>query len=361
MILVVAVWGVWHVVMGDTTRTTDDAYVNGHVVAITPQVAGAVSKVAVDNADRVTAGQTLAEIDASDARIALDAAHAELARTVRRVRGLFAAEAHAAAMVALRQAELERAKADFSTRRSIVNQGAVTEEETRHAADAVKAAGAALQAAMHSHVEAQAQTQGTTLNTHPDILAATERVRAAALALERTTIRSPVAGMIAQRTVQLGKRVGVGDKLMAVVPLDEVWVDANFKEVQLDGVCPGQPARVKADLYGSRVVYRGTVDDIEAGSGAAFSLLPPQNATGNWIKVVQRVPVRIRLNPEDVAQHPLRIGMSTEVEIDARQCTASKGGRKARTPEKTDVYDAQKVAADQNAANAVEASLGKSQ
>lgn len=357
-------WGVWHVVQGDDARTTDDAYVNGHVVAITPQVAGAISQVFVDNADRVLAGQTLAEIDASDAHIALDAAQAELGQTVRRVRALFAADARAAATVALRQVELDRARSDLSARQQIVAQGAVTQEEARHAGDAVRMAEAALQAAVQARAEAQAHTQGTTVDTHPDVLAATERVRAAALALERTTIRSPVAGMIAQRTVQLGKRVGVGDRLMAVVPLDQVWVDANFKEVQLDGVCSGQPAQVKADLYGSRVTYRGTVDDIEAGSGAAFSLLPAQNATGNWIKVVQRVPVRIRLNPEDVARHPLRIGMSTEVEIDTRQCATSKGALRARATEKTEVYAAQKVAADRSAtaaATAAQNSLRTSQ
>lgn len=188
---------------------------------------------------------------------------------------------------------------------------------------------------------------------HPEVRVALERVRAAALALERTTIRSPISGMVAQRTVQLGKRVGMGDKLMAVVSLDQLWVDANFKEVQLAGVYSGQPAVVKADIYGSRVTYHGTVDDIEAGSGSAFALLPPRNATGNWIKVVQRVPVRIRLNPDEVAKHPLRIGMSTEVDVDTSMCVSGKALKRAATVGRTALHADQQKRADEQVAAAI--------
>ncbi|MBZ5788742.1 efflux RND transporter periplasmic adaptor subunit [Burkholderia contaminans] len=357
--LTAAAWGGWRLLSGDTIRTTDDAYVNGHVVSITPQVAAAVSAVLADNADRVQAGQTLVELDSSDARIALDAAQAELAKTIRKVKGLFASEAQTAALIDLRKAELNRATADLTARQRVVDQGAVTAEEARHAGDAVKTARAALDAAVQAHAEALAPIRGTDVDDHPEVRVALERVRAAALALERTTIRSPISGMVAQRTVQLGKRVGVGDKLMAVVSLDQLWVDANFKEVQLAGVCSGQPAVVKADIYGSRVTYHGTVDDIEAGSGSAFALLPPQNATGNWIKVVQRVPVRIRLNSDEVAKHPLRIGMSTEVEIDTSTCVSGKDLKRAATVERTALYTDQQKRADEHAAAAIGDSQGE--
>jgi membrane fusion protein (multidrug efflux system) len=354
-VLIVAgvVWAVWHGLSGNTIRSTDDAYVNGHVVSITPQVSGSVSAVMADNADRVQAGQALVALDASDARIELASAEAGLAQAVRRVHGLFAAEAQTAAMIKLRKAELGRAQADLRARQDIVGQGAVTAEDARHAADAVAAAQAALEAAEQTNAEALTQTQDTNVDNHPEVRAALERIRAAALALERTTIRSPVSGMVAQRSVQLGRGVAAGDRLMAIVPLDQVWVDANFKEVQLDGVCPGQTARVIADVYGGHVVYHGAVEDIEAGSGAAFSLLPSQNATGNWIKVVQRVPVRIRLDPDEVAKHPLRVGMSTIVDIDTSNCPSEQALKRAASVEQTALYSAQQSVADQGAAAAL--------
>lgn len=358
LIVAGAAWAVWHGISGNTLRSTDDAYVNGHVVSITPQVAGPVSAVMADNSDRVQVGQTLVTLDGSEARIELAAAQAELAQTVRRAHGLFAAEAQTAAMVTLRQAELARAQADLRARQSIVGEGAVTAEDARHAADTVKTAQAALNAAQQTQAGALAQTRGTDVDNHPDVRLALERVRAAALMLERTTIRSPVSGMVAQRSVQLGRRVAVGERLMAVVPLDQVWVDANFKEVQLAGVCPGQTARVTADIYGSHVVYNGTVVDIEAGSGAAFSLLPAQNATGNWIKVVQRVPVRIHLDPNEVAQHPLRIGMSTVVDIDTGKCPSKQDRRRTASVEQTSLYTEQQAVAYQNAAAALSGSDG---
>lgn len=357
--LIAVAWALWCLFSGNTLRSTDDAYINGHVILITPRVAGAVSAVLADNTDRVRAGQTLVELDPSDARIELASAQAALAQAIRRVRGLFAATAQAAAMIQFRQAELERAQADLRVRQAIVGQGAVTEEATRHARDAVRAGRAALDVAEQAYAEALSQTKGTSLLDHPEVRAALERVRAAELALQRTTIHTPVSGMVAQRNVQLGERVAVGDRLMAVVPLDQLWVDANFKEVQLEGVCRGQPARVTADIYGDRIVYHGTVDDVEAGSGAAFSLLPPQNATGNWIKVVQRVPVRIRLNPAELARHPLRIGMSADVQIDTSRCPPGTDLSLGRSIERTAIYAAQAKAADQLAATAMDDDLGE--
>jgi membrane fusion protein (multidrug efflux system) len=350
--------GIWRWTTGDTIRTTDDAYVGGHVVAVTPQVPGTVIWIGADNADRVTAGSALVVIDPSDARVELAAAEAALARAVRNVRGLVAGTTRADAEVRRAEVALETAQADYRERAAIEASGALRGEDIRHSRDATRIAAAALEAARHARAQAQAQTAGAAPGTHPEVAAAVERVRAAALALERTRIAAPVAGMIAQRTVQMGRRVMPGERLMAVVPLDRLWVDANFKEVQLDGVCPGQPATVEADIYGDRVVYHGRVADIEAGSGAAFALLPPQNASGNWIKVVQRVPVRILLDPAELRRHPLRIGLSAEVHVDTSRCDHH-AAAPPPLPEETGLYDAQRRAADREAARALRDSLAK--
>jgi len=360
LIVAATIWGGWRLLYPDAIRSTDDAYVNGHVVLITPQTAGSVTAVFADSSERVRAGQTLVEIDPNDARIALDAAHAELARTIRHVRGLFATEAQTAALAELRRTELDGAKADRRAREGVAAQGAVTEEEARHAGDAVKAAQAAYDAALQAHADALAQVRGTDVDHHPDVQAALARVRAAALTLERTTIRAPVSGMVAQRSVQLGKRVAVGESLMAVVQLDQLWVDANFKEVQLDGICPGQTAIVTADVYGSHVTYHGTVNDIEAGSGAAFSLLPAQNATGNWIKVVQRLPVRIELDPQELEKHPLRIGLSMQVDVDIRNDHGGQLGNAQNTVYQTKVFDKYGDKADAEIARIIAENAGRS-
>ena len=351
-------WGSYSWLSGGNSRSTDDAYVNGHVVSVTPQVAGTVIRVGADNSDRVAAGTPLVEIDPSDARVALAAAEADLARAVRNVRGLFATDARFDAEIGVAQASLDKARSDYRQRQAIAGTGAVTGEDVRHARDAVRSAEAMLAAARKARAQALAQTSGATLASHPDVRAAAERVRAAALALARARVVAPVSGMIAQRSVQLGRRVAPGDRLMAVVPLDGLWTDANFKEVQLDGICPGQPATVTADIYGARVTYHGRVADIEAGSGAAFALLPAQNATGNWIKVVQRVPVRIRLDPAELARNPLRIGLSAKVTVDTSRCD-----RKARPAapqaESVALYDAQTRAADATVARIIAANIGR--
>ncbi|WP_373824156.1 efflux RND transporter periplasmic adaptor subunit [Achromobacter insuavis] len=343
-VLAGAGWAAWTFLAGAASQTTDNAYVNGHIVAITPQVAGAVSAIWADNADRIAAGQTLVEVDPADIQIALAGARADLARARRRVQALFASRDQAAAEVTRGQAELDRAQADVAARRGIAAQGAITSEEARHAADALNAARAALAVAQAAEGAAQAQIDGVTPDTHPDVALAQERLRATTQAPQRTTIRAPVGGMVAQRSVQLGKQVGIGDKLMSVVPLDQMWIDANFKEIQLAGICPGQPAVVTVDAHGAKVRYRGRVGDVMAGSGSAFALLPSQNATGNWIKVVQRVPVRINLDPKDLADHPLRIGLSAEVTVDTARCEATQAG--APNGETTDLYRQQRQAAD---------------
>lgn len=358
---IIAGWGAYTLLSDGAHVSTDDAYVNGHVVAITPQVAGTVRAIGADDTDRVSAGDSLVELETSDMRIRLEAAEAGLDQAVRHVRSLFAEVEETRARIAVRQAELDRASADLQARRMVVGQGAVTAEEARHAADAVRTARAALQAAQATHTVALAQTQGATLATHPDVLAAEARLRAAALDRERATVRTPVAGMVAKRDVQLGQRVAVGERMMAVVPFDQFWIDANFKEKQLRHVCAGQPATMTADVYGRSVTYHGHVVDVNAGSGAAFALLPAQNATGNWIKVVQRVPVRIAFDPVELARHPLRIGMSAEVEVETGRCdpqTASRPATQPAPPATTDLYAAQQQAADRHVAELMKKAMG---
>jgi membrane fusion protein (multidrug efflux system) len=350
-------WGSHVLLSGDNSRSTDDAYVNGHVIAITPQVAGAVIRIEADNSDRVVVGATLVEIDPTDAKLALASAEAELARATRNVRGLFAVEARFDAEIRVAQAKLDKARADLKARQAIAGTGAITGEELRHASDDVLSAEASLQSAREARAQAFAQTGGASLSSHPEVQAAVERVRAAALALARSRIAAPVGGMVAQRSVQLGRRVAPGDRLMSVVPLDELWIEANFKEVELDGICPGQPASVTADIYGSKVTYHGRVDDIEAASGAALALLPAQNATGNWIKVVQRVPVRIHLDAAELAAHPLRIGLSTKVTVDTTRCDP-KTRANSVSAEYMALRDAQTLEADATVARVIAANTG---
>lgn len=351
-------WGLYTLFSSSDLRTTDNAYVGGHVIQVTPQIAGTVTRVLADNTDLVPAGTPLVEIDPADARVELAAAEAELAQAMRNVRGLFAADARYSAEIGVAQAGLDKARADWRERKAIAASGAVTGEDVRHAGDAVRTAEASLASARQARIEALAQISGSSLASHPGVRAAAERVRAAALTVERSHILAPASGMIAQRNIQLGHRVAPGEALMAVVPLDRLWIDANFKEVQLKGICPGQPATVIADIYGRSVVYHGRVVGMEAGTGAAFALLPPQNATGNWIKVVQRIPVRIALDPVELAKKPLRIGMSTEVTIDAGHCARKAASRRTAQVGGTDIYDAQAKAADRRVAAVIAANIG---
>jgi len=268
-------------------------------------------------------------LDPADARVALDQAEAQLAQAVREVRSTFANNATLESQVALRQAEaarlladVKRAEDDLARRRPLVATGAVGREEFAHAEAqlaAAKSAHAAAQSAVAAAREQLASnrslTEGTSVEHHPSVERAAGRVREAYLALRRVDLPAPVDGQVARRSVQLGQRVQAGAPLMALVPLDQLWVDANFKEVQLRKLRLGQPATLVADVYGKKVEYHGTVEGLGAGTGAAFALLPAQNATGNWIKVVQRVPVRVALNPDELKAHPLRLGLSMKAVI----------------------------------------------
>src|SRR5882672_3976290 len=300
------------------SQSTDDAYVNGNVVQITPQISGTVVSIGADDTQFVKAGQPLVRLDQADAKVALDQSEAQLARTVREVRNLFATSAQLRAAVGVRQSDLAMAQKDLARRERLGNSGAISNEELQHARDSVRGAEAALMSAQQQLAGNQARVDGTTLENHPDVRNASAAVRNAYLTYSRTTLPAPVSGFVARRAVQLGQRVGPGAALMSVVPLDQVWVDANFKEPQLANMRVGQPVTLTADLYGGSFRYHGKVAGFGAGTGSAFALLPAQNATGNWIKIVQRVPVRIALDPQEMAAHPLQIGLSMKVEVSVR-------------------------------------------
>lgn len=317
-------------------QATDDAYVGGNVVQITSQIPGTVVAIGADDTDFVKAGQTLVRLDRADSRVALDQAEAQLAKSVREVRSLFATSAQLQASVDIRQSDLAKANQDLDRRERLANSGAVSKEDVQHARDAVKNAQAALVVAQQGLAVNHARIDRTTVETHPDVRNAAARVHDAYLTYARTALPAPVSGFVAKRSVQLGQRVSPGTPLMAVVPLGQVWVDANFKEPQLAGMRIGQPVTLISDLYGGKVVFHGKIFGFGAGTGAAFALLPAQNATGNWIKIVQRVPVRIALDPGELAAHPLQIGLSMRVDVDTR---SHNGNRMPQVAQKENTYE----------------------
>ena len=316
-----AAWGAWWQLVGRNFESTENAYVAGNLVQVTPQVPGTVVSIAADDTDRVKAGQLLVRLDPADAQVALDQAEALLAQAVRESRTLYANNNTLEAGIAVRQSELVRAEEDHARRAQLAAKGMVSKETLVNARAAVATAQAALVEARERLASNRTLTDRTSVETHPNVLRAAARVREAFLALTRTEIAAPVAGYVAKRSVQVGQRIAPGAPLMSIVPLDQVWVDANFKESQLRAMRIGQPVRLVADMYGDGVEFRGRVAGLAAGTGGAFALLPPQNATGNWIKVVQRLPVRVLLDLRQLQEHPLRIGLSMRAEVDVRDTT----------------------------------------
>ncbi|HTK00862.1 MAG TPA: efflux RND transporter periplasmic adaptor subunit [Bordetella sp.] len=312
-----AIWGLWWLLVARFYETTDDAYVAGNVVAVTSRENATVTALYADNTQGVKRGQLLIEMDPSIAEVNMQAAEAALARAVRGVRGTFASADSYSAQLAQASVALTQAQNDYNRRKAALG-GAVSGEELAHARDAVAAAQGAVNAARGGLAQARSGIAGVDISHNPDVLAAEAQLRAAAITLAHMKIVAPVDGVIAQRTVQVGQRVNAGAALMSVVPLSNVWVDANFKEVQLARMRIGQPVKITADIYGGTVTYHGHIAGLGAGSGSAFALLPPQNASGNWIKIVQRVPVRITLDPQELKDHPLRLGLSVGVEADIR-------------------------------------------
>lgn len=352
---------VWWALVARYHEHTDNAYVSGNLVQITPQTSGTVLSILADDTDYVTAGQPLVLLDPADARVALEQAEADLAQQVRLARNLFASRAAAAAQLALRQAELTRAEADLVRRQQAAG-GAVAQEELAHAQSAVFTARAAQTSAKEQLSASEAQTEGTTPAEHPAVQRAAAKVREAHLAMTRAMLPAPVSGYVAKRSVQVGQRIQPGAPLMAIVPLTGLWVEANFKESQLARMRIGQPVTLRADVYGSQVEYHGKVLGLGAGTGGVFSLLPAQNATGNWIKVVQRVPVRVSLDAAELAAHPLRVGLSMLAEVDLHDQSGPVLGTTPRqTPAlQTTVFGGTDPQAEQRVARIIAANLGKS-
>ena len=336
LVLIALLVAAWWLLDARFYESTDDAYVAGDLVNVMSEENGTVVSIGADETDLVTAGQELVRLDATDARIALQDAEQQLARTVRQTRTVFATRDQLQAVVDQRRADLARAQADFNRRRSLASSGAVSGEELGHAQDALNAARDALVAAEKNLAASSALVGRTGVADNPDVRAAATQVERAWLALVRTGVRAPVTGYVARRTVQLGERIAPGAPLMVLVPLGRLWLEANFREMQLRHMRIGQPATVVADLYGGHVSYHGRVAGLGLGTGSAFALLPAQNATGNWIKVVQRVPVRIALDPHELAAHPLRIGLSTVVRVDVHDTS---GAALAQTPRREPVLE----------------------
>jgi membrane fusion protein (multidrug efflux system) len=315
--IAIAYGSYWFIVLRHY-QDTDDAYVVGNQVQIMAQVSGSVTAVNVDNTDLVKQGDVLVTLDNTDAQQAFERAKTALASSVRQTHQLIINSKQLQANITLRQTQLNQAQSDLKRRQILGQVDAIGHEELQHAQDAVDSAKATLDVATEQYNANQAVVLNTPLDQQPQVLQAAAQVRDAWLALQRTRVLSPINGYVARRSVQLGQQISPASALMAVVPDSHIWVDANFKETQLANMRIGQKATVVSDLYGDNVVYHGTVAGIEMGTGSAFSLLPAQNATGNWIKVVQRLPVRIELDDKEVAQHPLRIGLSTLVTVDTQ-------------------------------------------
>jgi membrane fusion protein (multidrug efflux system) len=349
IVLAAIAWTLWYFLEGRWYADTDDAYVHGNVVQITPQVPGTVVSIGAEDGDLVHAGQVLVKLDPNDAEVALDASEANLARTVRQVRGMYSSVAGAQADMKARKVALGKARADYKRRQNLAKSGAISSEELAHARDALNAARSGLSAATQKYQGSKVLVDDTVVASHPDVQVAAAKLRAAYLSDARTTLLAPVDGYVAKRSVQVGQRVQPGTPLMAVVPLHGVWIDANFKETQLNDMRIGQPVDIESDVYGSAVKYKGKVESLGIGTGSAFSLLPAQNATGNWIKIVQRIPVRVVFtDPKQLDKHPLRLGMSLTVDVSLHDQSGPTLAQQAPSQPifSTDIYKQQLAKAD---------------
>ena len=350
-------YSAWQWFNARNLETTDNAYVTGHVVQITPQIAGTVVAIKVDESDRVKSGQVLVRMDPSDTRLAFEQAQEQLAQSAREISAQVINNAVLEEQVKIKQAVLERvqleaqkAQDDFARRNQVAPMGGVGKEELEHASKQValtknmlQAAQAALQSAKDQLLANKALTHNGSIQDHPSVKKAASKLNEAALAMQRSELIAPIDGHVAKRFVQLGQRVAPGAPLLTLVNLDQLWVEANFKEVQLRNIRIGQDVELSADVYGNNTVYHGKVLGLGSGTGAAFSLLPAQNATGNWIKIVQRVPVRISLDPQELKKNPLRIGLSMDVTVHTADKSGEFVSQTPRTDEasSTQVFDSQ--------------------
>ena len=343
----IAVCAIYYFAVARNQVKTEDAYVNGNLVRLTPQVSGTVIAIETDETLFVQRGQVLVQLDPRDTEVALAQAKASLGQTVRDVAQLFAQEARDAALVNAQQTLLTQATQDLARDRIVFAVHGVSDETLQHDEHTVRSARAALEQAQATLASTRAQIVGTEPESHPRVLQAEANLRTAWLAAARTRVVAPVSGYVVRRSVQLGQQVTPSTEMLAIVPIDSVWIDANFKENQLGSLRIGQPVRVSADMYGSHSQYHGKVLGLNAGTGSALAVLPAQNATGNWIKIVQRLPVRIGLDPGELEAHPLFLGLSTAVEVDVRDRSGSALSKQPawRATLNTDAYVSQDAGA----------------
>lgn len=340
-------------------ETTDDAYVAGNQVSISAQIQGTVIAVFADDTQLVKAGQVLVKLDPTDAQVSLAKARSALGQAVRQARQLVEVAGQNDAAISSRQLDLDRAQADLARREPLLAARAIAPEEVAHAREAVKNAAAALDMVKRQSAAAHALVDGTSIAENPSVLQAKAAFRDTWISARRAAILAPVSGYVAQRSVQVGQHVQPGQTLMSVIPLHDLWIDANFKEVQLEHLRIGQPVEIKTDAYGSSVKFHGKVAGLGAGTGSAFALLPPQNASGNWIKVVQRVPVRISLDEKELQKYPLRIGLSTDVKVDTsdRSGMVLAAAPATQAVASTDVYVQDLAAAEAEADAVIQANM----
>ncbi|MEJ6078747.1 efflux RND transporter periplasmic adaptor subunit [Vibrio sp. 1-Bac 57] len=340
LVVIAATWFFYYEVYAKYSEETNDAYVNGDLVVISPQISGTVSKVVVDQGDYVEKGQILISLDSNDTQIALQAAEAKLANSVREVRSLYATADNAKASLEATKVEYNQAISDYKRRQKLAKSGAISQEDLNHYKDLVETTKSQYLASQQALKMAVALVDNTVLKTHPAIKSAVANLRQVYLNNLRADIVAPISGYVAKRGVQLGSQVQPGTQMMVIVPLHQVWVDANFKESQMRDMRIGQAVILTSDLYGKEVEYKGEIESLGIGTGSAFSLLPAQNASGNWIKIVQRLPVKIRLQKDNLAQYPLRIGLSMLAKVDIED---SSGALLSESPQQearfdTDVY-----------------------
>jgi membrane fusion protein (multidrug efflux system) len=359
--LALVAWGIYYLLIGRYHVTTEDAYVNGNLARLTPQVSGIVIGIDTDETQFVHRGQVLVRLDPRDSDVALAQAKASLAQTVRDVAQLFAEEQRDAAAVQTQQIQLRQANQDLERDQPLIAVHGVSQETVQHEQNTVHGAQAALRQAEATLASTRAAITGTTPASHPRVLQAEANLRSAWLAAARTKVVAPVAGYVVRRAVQLGQQVTPATEMLAILPVESVWVDANFKENQLRGLRIGQPVSVSADMYGSHVHYHGRLLGLTAGTGSALAVLPAQNASGNWIKIVQRLPVRIGLDPQELENHPLFLGLSTSIDVDVHDASGAALSRQPAWPAAldTDVYADQEAGADAAISAIVEANLGR--
>jgi membrane fusion protein (multidrug efflux system) len=352
--------GIYYFAVAHNEVETDDAYVNGNLVRLTPQVSGTVIAINTDQTQFVQQGQVLVELDPHDTEVALAQAKANLGQTVRDVAQLFAQEARDAAAVTAQQTQYSQATQDLERDRAVFALHGVSDETIKHDEHAVRSAQAGLEQARATLASTRAQIVGASPETHPRVLQAEASLRTAWLAAARTKVVAPISGYVVRRAVQLGQQVTPGTEMLAIVPVDSVWIDANFKENQLKSLRIGQPVDISADMYGSHVSYHGKVLGLSAGTGSALAVLPAQNATGNWIKIVQRLPVRIGLDPGELAQHPLLVGLSSTVHVDVKDQSGTALSKQAawKAAISTDAYADQISGVDDQISEILASNLG---